>query len=350
MYLSLILIGLILVSFVEVRYNRDRGGFSFWFFIILFYLMSFLRWERGTDWLSYLSLYENPYFAGDGSYEYTFWGLNILFGSILKIDYTLFLLIEATILYSFIYHGIKSNCKYWVTALFCIYITLGNGGIFFVRQTIAMAIIFYSYKYVVDKNYKYFFLWIGFAACFHVASIVALPVIFIYDLKINKTTVLVCLLSLLLLVVLYRYGFLTRFENKLVGYKEIGNSSSTSIQFYYGIINKLVFLFVFFVFRGKSLEEKGLLKIFVYGLVLYVFFGSLNITLSRLANFVAMFQVYQISRIVERNRMYRRPRYAFLIIVIVLMGLRSLFSVSPYKDLFVPYKSIFNKELKVEVY
>lgn len=349
MYLNVILVGLMLVSIVEVRNNRANGGFAFWFFFIMFYLLSFLRWERGTDWFSYQSLYENP-ISFDGSYEYTYWVLNLLFGTIWNLDYTWFLFFEASILFYFLHKGIKSNCRYWVTALFCIFITLGNGGIFFVRQTIAMAIIFYSYKYIVDRNYLLFFLTIGFAACFHMGSVVALPVIFIYNLKINKTTIFLCILSLLLIFVLNKYGFLTRFENKLVDYKETGNTSSNSIQFYYGIINKLVFLIIFLLYRSRKIEDTGLFKIFVYGCILYIFFGSLNITLSRLANFVVMFQVYQICRIVERNRMSLKPKYSFLIIVIVLMGLRTIFSVSPYKDLVVPYKSIFNKELKVEVY
>ena len=83
-------------------------------------------------------------------------------------------------------------------------------------------------------------------------------------------------------------------------------------------------------------------------MILYILFGSVSITLARMANFVTMFQVFQMLLIVERER--KMKKYIFLIFLILLFGGRTLFSVSQYEDLFVPYKSIFNKELNVKVY
>ena len=350
MYLTIILILLIFFSILEVRKNKTCGSRMFYVFILTFYLLSFLRWERGTDWPSYYELYESPFLYGDGSFELPYYGLNILFGTILGLDYTWFLLFQATIIYFYLYKSIQLNCKYWVVALFCSYIILGNGGIFFVRQTIAMCIIFYAYRYIPQKDYKKFFLQILFAACFHSASLIALPLIYIYDLKINRRFMYVLALSVFATIFLYKYGLLERFESKLGSYREEGNMQDNVMQFYYGIVNKLVFLAIFTLYHKKDQEECGLQKIFIYSLFLYVFFGSMNITLSRLSNFVAMFQVYQIVKIIERQRLRATKRYAFLVIIIVIMGLRTLFSISPYKNLMVPYKSIFNKELKVEVY
>ena len=59
MYLTLIFLSLILFSLLEVKKNKTSSKL-FMVYLLLFYLLSFLRWERGTDWLSYFNLYELP--------------------------------------------------------------------------------------------------------------------------------------------------------------------------------------------------------------------------------------------------------------------------------------------------
>lgn len=143
-------------------------------------------------------------------------------------------------------------------------------------------------------------------------------------------------------------GYLDVYIEKIEDYSEIGNETSTVIQYVYGICNRLILFFAFILFGKKNREESGLMNIYIYSMILYILFGSVSITLARMANFVTMFQVFQMLLIVERER--KMKKYIFLIFLILLFGGRTLFSVSQYEDLFVPYKSIFNKELNVKVY
>ena len=119
MYLTLIFLSLILFSLLEVKKNKTSNKL-FIVYLLLFYLLSFLRWERGTDWLSYFNLYEMP-LSCKGAYELPFWLLNVLFGTILHADYTIFLLFQATIMYMCLYLGVKKNCKFWILAWMLIY-------------------------------------------------------------------------------------------------------------------------------------------------------------------------------------------------------------------------------------
>lgn len=346
MYLTLIFLSLILFSLLEVKKNKTSSKL-FIVYLLLFYLLSFLRWERGTDWLSYFNLYELP-LSYKGAYELPFWLLNVLFGTILHADYTIFLLFQATIMYFCLYLGIKKNCKFWILALMLIYVILGNGGIFFVRQTIAMAIIFFSYSFVKNKNYISFFICLIFACCFHTASIFAAPAIFLYNFKITKKYLFYIFACCMVVYFLLNRGYLDVYIEKFEEYSETGNETSTVIQYVYGICSRLILFFAFILFGKKNREESGLMNIYVYSMILYILFGSVSITLARMSNFVTMFQVFQMSLIVERER--KLKKYIFLIFLILLFGGRTFFSVSQYEDLFVPYKSIFNKELNVKVY
>ena len=293
---------------------------------------------------------------GDEAYEITYYALNFLFGQIWGVDYSVFLSLQALLIYSLLWIAIRRDCRYPMFSLLCLYVTLGNGGIFFVRQTIAVVLIFFSYHYIKNKELKKFFLCILLAMCFHRASLIALPLYLIFNAKYTTKSFFYAVILGSLFILLAYFGYLNTALNKFVDYKDEGNHGVSVLQFYYGTMNKILYLLVFLLFmpqkkdNGQSKREiNGLINIYIYGLFLYVFWGSINITLSRLSNFINIIMVYQVSVWLFNSRNYNKKRL-LAIIFIFMFVIRSLFSVSEYQDLFVPYKSIFNKNMPVKVY
>lgn len=351
MYLSIIYFLLLAFAFYEAS-TRKPLPTIFIFFVVIFFLLSFLRWERGTDWLSYYQLYETPYIYGDSAYEKSYVFLNLLFHSAFGLSYTHFLFFQAAIIYISLYVVIKKTCYLPCFALLCAFVLLGNGGIFFVRQTVAILIIFYSFLYIRKNNLVGFIVCILFASCFHISSVVALPIFFIYwfTFKVSFRNITIIFGILGVAIYLSSNGYFDFIIAKFTDYNELGLSTQTHTQFIMGLANKIVFLFIFLIFRVKNNKvDSGLRKIYLYNLFLYVFFGSINITLARVSNFINIFQVIQLSVIVYNQRKLIN-RMIVTVMLFLIFTVRTQFGDDQYRDLFVPYKSVFNKSLPVNVY
>jgi len=104
-----------------------------------------------------------------------------------------FFLINALLINIFFFWGIyKESCNVPLSILF-FFIT----GTFFdsfngLRQYIATAIIFCSYKYILEKNKKEFLLTVLLASLFHYSALIMIPIYYIsrYRLTMVKTTLL----------------------------------------------------------------------------------------------------------------------------------------------------------------
>ncbi len=344
------------LGIIEVYNNKKNLNLTF-LFVLLFFFLSALRWERGTDWASYYNLYHYPFALGDDAFEVTYWGMNILFGQILGLDYSVFLTLQAFLLYLLLWIAIKRDCEYPLFALLCLYVILGSGGIFFVRQTISITIVFFSFHYVKIRNLKKFSLCIVAAMFFHRTSIVAFPIYYVYNYSLSGRYVKYIVVGLAGLTALAYVGFFDLILEKFAGYQDDGNDDISSLQYIMGSVNKVAYFCAFLFFKpyvsestDKNLNStvNGFMKVYFYGMFLYIFFGAINITLSRLSNFVNIIVVYQVCEWLKLCEDYRRQRILTLVFVFMFV-IRSFFSVSEYEDLFVPYKSIFNKELPVNI-
>ena len=159
MYLYLIFILLLAGSFLEIFDSKRQRTAQIIYYLTLsiLFLLSFLRWERGTDWSGYYDYFSNIYDLDfSNNFENGFIFLNYCIHYLFN-SYTVLLFILAAIQYFFISKAIRYLSIYPVLSLLC-YFSVTKGGIFFVRQYIALAILMYSIRYVIEKKYIYSFL------------------------------------------------------------------------------------------------------------------------------------------------------------------------------------------------
>lgn len=179
----LIYIPFILSAYLDfVKTDAKVINRMLWFWVIVFTLFRGLRWETGTDWVSYLSIFDRSSFSniftfsrGNNVVE---WGY-ILINAALKWvnnSYTFFLIVtNFVILFCYKYFCQKATSYPLIS--FVLFVLLVQ--VFPTRQPLSTAIVFLSYVFLVDKKYLLFFLFVLIGVFIHRGSLIALSLIFI---------------------------------------------------------------------------------------------------------------------------------------------------------------------------
>jgi hypothetical protein len=142
----------------------------------LAYVISFIRWETGTDWPMYFQMYgqitsfsaaESQSWWGPG-YSYIAALVNSLGG-----NYSVFLFCIATILFPVKFHLLRETCKSPLVAVFVLYCT-AFFDIFFVRQSVAGTLFWAFAWYYYQRRYAVASVAALLAVAFHYSA--AIPV------------------------------------------------------------------------------------------------------------------------------------------------------------------------------
>lgn len=142
--------------------------------VVIVVLFQGLRWENGTDWDSYYNMFMYP---ADPIYynEYGWWLLN----NIIQTNtgsYTVMLIVQCTIIVmlniKFARHAGLNNVTSVIFGCFA-------GSIFPVRFAMASGIIMVGFRYIVERNFFKFLIYVVIASTIHIASILIIPFYFI---------------------------------------------------------------------------------------------------------------------------------------------------------------------------
>lgn len=189
-YFSLLL--LMVTSTIPVVATRtlDKNGFiankiSSLFPIIIISIILGCRYGVGDDYFSYRDLYNSQCYHSIFESSASEW----IFGHIYywcykaQLPYTFVQTILNVIFLSFLYASFKSNLKIFRWVIIFFFLT----GVLFLylniqRQSIALAILFYSIQYIERRNFLKFIFYIFIAAGFHFSAFFFLPIYFLWHL------------------------------------------------------------------------------------------------------------------------------------------------------------------------
>lgn len=157
-------------SWLDFKANRKIGYILFTFIFFLFVLHDGLRWETGTDWGNYYRFFLNCLWDEWEQFEPGY----VLFNQLIRgltIDYNVFLLCEAVIVWGLIFPTIRKYSPDPLLTLFCLYCTLlpvlGMN-----RQLISLAISIYSIRFILNRQWIFFYLSILLACPFHLSILI----------------------------------------------------------------------------------------------------------------------------------------------------------------------------------
>ena len=190
------------------RFKINECKKTIWFFLITLppVLVSSLRYNVGTDYNAYIEIYNriNHYWTSSGAWNY--YRNEPLFFLINKISYLLFdsylgvFFLSSLIIHLFIMLGLD-NYKEHISisfALFIYYMYFFNFSLNGIRQTIALSIVFFALKYLLQRSFIKYLYWVVVATLFHNTAILTIPLYFLIYLNNNPAFKFVYYLSILL--------------------------------------------------------------------------------------------------------------------------------------------------------
>lgn len=323
-------------------------------FVILALFLLF-RFGQGTDWLGYNYIYSfapstfdfSDAFYTDAIHSEIGWKLlNNLFKFLgLKfIHLVLFVsIIELICLRIFIkrYSSIKTVSL--MIAYPTLYLTYYFSSL---RQGLVTALFLaFALRWLYEKKYVTYVLGIVGLSLFHTFALAFLPLVFFVKLK-PKTYYVIMLLSMCI-------GF-AGFSGLIQPLYRLYSVEYTDSFSLISLLQRIVIsLIIYFLYKDsedrQSDEDTMLVKVFFYGLALYVCFMSNELIAARLASALLVLDVVLVPKMLSLNR-NKTSLFLFVIVAIVLVmtvkNINSYILQSAYLNgvtvINYPYISIFN--------
>lgn len=355
---------LVILAFIEVLGIKIKKHFAL-LIIILFFLLAAFRWEIGTDWESYLSNFRIANDMGlieyikvfSGFYEY---GYVILTGIIgfLTNNYNFYLSFVALIIFILTYSRLFSRSKLIYISLLAIF-CFSFAYMFSVpRQGIAIAVVFYSIKYIEEKSKFKFIIAVLIATMFHSSALIFLPAYFIFYLKISVKKYLIGMFLALfcgiaaveILSFINNMGILPgKISERISSYlttKYVDNASRALIvdilikTLTRGFVIVLIFLFLLKI-KNKDENLNGYINFYYVSTYLYIISFFTSEVFSRLSIYYEEVQYILYSYVFFFAKKNIRILLFFVFVVFLFLKLYARLN-SGYMEEFIPYKSILN--------
>ena len=365
--------GIALLSMVTnfSQYHKEYGIF-YWSILLLFFTLSFLRWERGADWTAYMNMYEqldswsdvlNYGSSFEKGYKYIAAFVHLVFN-----NYTVFLFLQGAII---------SFCMGWtmwkfspspIYSLF-VYYALIFANIFFVRQYIAIAITFFAFNYIVKRQFGRFTLCVLLATQFHTSAIIFLLAYPIYKWRFSTMQLCCTLVGTILISVLLSQLILTLFGSmggfvggKIAHYLQTTEEGIGSMRLptlgdlTMGLLSRFFIICSTLFFLGRvrlnDVKVNGIVNIYLFGIILYSFTAPISLALVRIVNYYDFFIILLIPYILHRSRLPFNRFTMTLIFSVYLftrfVSLNNQYAGTGQGSPFSPYKSVFDKKEQVD--
>lgn len=167
------------------------------------------------------------------------------------------------------FNVLRKYSPYLLVSIALFYLIIYVYSIFVLRQHLSMAIAFFSYKYIINRDWKRFFLCMLLAFSMHQTALVFVPVYFLYGIKRPRTLFLTFVVIVSVLSVM-SYVWLDNLSLFFEGYSHYENSRGNTLTTLF--ISIVVLLVYVFSLRGAVFND-GVNRIVFICLVLY--FGLL---------------------------------------------------------------------------
>ena len=168
-FYSSIFFFLLIFSGLELfnKLNLSQRWKVFNIIIILFFVLSFVRYNTGTDYRSYVFIFDNIDTLNDFSsrFEPLFLFFTKMFKSIYP-DFILYIFFSSLIMYGFLYFAFYYFLKryafnnFYPLTFLLIFWSIYLGNVFFVRSSVALAILIYSFKVLREQNFTIFLIFV----------------------------------------------------------------------------------------------------------------------------------------------------------------------------------------------
>lgn len=325
-----------------------------------FWVLSFSRWENGTDWNAYYSVYEsfvnNPSFGNifSGAMEPGYLFLNYLL--VWLHSYHLFLAVLGLLVFLPKLLPILRESPY-ISVAFLVYFCTMLADIFFVRQSIAISFCFLALWLSYKGHPRWSYCLVLAAVTIHISAAIFAPLLLFPDrtkrlLGRDLTAAIVVLtvsvavwkaLSVYLSSISMSVSFLLLSDK--IKYYIVNNTTGGRVdsKLQDGLrIFKDVAIYIYFCVRAKWINQRfaslyaRLLQAQFYGTLLVCAFSLTAYTLIRFSTYFTVCEILLFPIALSSHKGFGRVLFASILLAYCIVSLyQGLFS--SYYDLFVPF-------------
>ena len=333
--------------------SRPHRIFLLLSFLVPFLLSSF-RWEVGTDYATYISLYDainsigsaGQFLAQLVEVEPLYVLMNVIVKLIFNNPLPIFF-ISALLLLGFIYRAVEDyhGRISVMLAVFVFLMLMFSTTLNIMRQMIAVAIVFYATRYVFQHNYRKAALWMFIALMFHYSALIVLPFWLFRGTKRYEKNIRIILFASLILLFLLGSVFGSLFNQiRYLYLQESGSQPDAMLRIGLMLLRAPIIVPIL-LFRKRLVahDERNYFWIIMAVFeVAFSYLGYILDVLNRLSLYFAVSWIVLLPALVRsmptRGAQYRMGAY----VALVVTGLWIFnTAISNYGDV-LPYKSIFD--------
>lgn len=305
----------------------------------LLWVIAGFREGVGTDYYPYMDYFykTDVYTLFNNPFEWGFYYLNKILNIATGNPRFIFLVVSFIILFVINEALLKFSPNYYLSILLFINLYFYFNSLNIMRQFIAVAIIFYSIKYIYERDLKKFTISIIIASLFHLTSLFFWFMYFIVQRKYKLFIYIFGIMFSFLFVFLFPYivNFLVVFMPRYQSYLTNMFTESSSNSVILIISTTLVFAYV--LFRNKEWERKNIIlfNLVYIGLILNIA-ASFNFLFYRISIYFYIFVILLIPQLVEMvDKRYQNWVSAAIVSVTLVYCIYLLYSgngeILPYR-------------------
>ncbi|MGL4862907.1 MAG: EpsG family protein [Cetobacterium sp.] len=339
------------------------------FFIVSFlslWLFTGLKYDTGWDYIGYKNFFENlsidaSIYREDGVFIKTYYEigykiLNLII-RVLTSKFEFLNLIISFIIMLLISKNLKIYTQYpEVSFLYyfsTVYLYLQMSTL---RQGLAASILFFSFKYIIEKNMLKYCFYVFVASLFHSTA----GFFIIFYIILNK----VSNFKLIVIIVISNFIFLFQIEwlKKTVEVLLTLSQNDILDKIYYymnterfgenrgigvGYIERISMCYMLYKFeKNNTIErtQKIFIKLYYVYVVFYLLFFEVSVIFDRIKLYFQLFNSVTITYFLYYKSIEKRVLVLLIIIIYTLFSLFLIFRYEPNWNVFIPYNSIFKNE------
>ena len=318
-------------------------------------LIAAIRYQVGTDYNNYIDYYS--VYSKLGLNEILKYANEFLFILVIKIAYIfrepqiLFAIMAFLIIYITYKSILNKREKVSITLMFTLYLFLYyTYSLNIIRQALAVALIAYSYKYIIEQNLKKFLLVLIIAILFHTSAIIFLPFYFISPKKNEKNRNIMFIIRIitiiLVLLTIFNIENIVNCISNIEGFGRLAGyiSEAPQGQNKQIIINTMI-LFILIICRKPLMrydeDNRTYLFLYIIGFI-FTLSGFTSPYIKRIGLYFNISEIYLLATLPNIVKKQYKP---LVKIGLIIYGI-TIFILSTYvfslSDV-VPYQTIFSK-------
>ena len=340
-----------IVKRIRCRYLYMKQGWLSAFICSLpLFLLSALRYEVGSDYVSYREMYHIVNNSDTYRYEILYTELNRLVYRI-GLSFQWVIILTSFLFLILIYKRILDDSSIPDISVFlllgmCYFFQSTN----IIRQILACAVCVYSIKYIEQKKWIKFLVAILIAFGFHKTAFIFLPAYIIYHLQIKTRYLLIAFVMIFLLApyissfvsfLVISTGFNHGYYLTYFTYTGTNRSATGLISL---AINVLIYIFGVIYLNKDDVRNNGYMNLQYIAVLLSIFNGMFPM-INRIRFFYGITAIILIPRILKCIRKYRLKRVLYTTMIMILFMAYSVYieGISNQSGA-VPYVSVFMQE------